>query len=299
MIFALGGVAEASAAPTRNAAAAEALFEAGRAAANSGDHAAARAKFAESYRMDPAAGTLLNWATSEERLGLIASAWQHFREALRLLPPGDDRVAFAEERVRALEPLLPRLTLRVRSDDPQGTVVRVNGDPWQAASWDTALPVDPGEVLVIVERADHYDQQFRTRIAAGQSLTLDVYPGPALPESSTSRDSSAPAAQRTVGFVLAGVGAIGFGMGIASGIMVDLRKRTVDQHCADSRCDDAGLRAARSGDTWLTVNTVSWSVGTVALLTGAALVFTSPRAAENVSIALAPGGTRLAYARSF
>ena len=62
-------------ADTRDPAAAEALFEAGRQAATRGDWTTACPKFAESQRLDPAPGTLLNLADCEEHLGHLASAW--------------------------------------------------------------------------------------------------------------------------------------------------------------------------------------------------------------------------------
>src|SRR5262249_55537702 len=51
---------------TRDPAAAEALFRQGRQAMEAKDFATACPKFAESQRLDPAVGTLMNWATCEE-----------------------------------------------------------------------------------------------------------------------------------------------------------------------------------------------------------------------------------------
>lgn len=86
-----------------DAARAEALFEEGRQALAAGDYLTACAKFEESQRLDPGAGTLLNRATCEEKLGNDQRALQHFREALELLAPEDDRVPFAEARIAELE----------------------------------------------------------------------------------------------------------------------------------------------------------------------------------------------------
>ena len=70
---------------------AEALFRQGRDAMQRQDYETACARFAESNRLDVAAGTLMNLATCEEKLGRVATAWQHWREAIDLLPAGDDR----------------------------------------------------------------------------------------------------------------------------------------------------------------------------------------------------------------
>jgi hypothetical protein len=56
-----------------DSATAEALFAAGREAIRRGDYQAACPMFAESNRLDPAVGTVLNLAICEEHLGQLAS----------------------------------------------------------------------------------------------------------------------------------------------------------------------------------------------------------------------------------
>src|SRR5687768_12828264 len=113
-----GAAPTATKAPARDPAAAEALFEQGRRALEQNDLETACAKFAESQTLDPGVGTLMNWATCEERKGRIATAWQRWREALAELPADDDRLPFARERVAALEPRLPYLTITLPADAP-------------------------------------------------------------------------------------------------------------------------------------------------------------------------------------
>src|SRR5580692_11189003 len=71
---------------------ADALFRKGREAAEKGDWATACPKFAESQRLDPAPGTLLNLADCEEHLGQLASAYEHFKTAVETMAPSDDRI---------------------------------------------------------------------------------------------------------------------------------------------------------------------------------------------------------------
>jgi tetratricopeptide (TPR) repeat protein len=78
--------------------AAQALFKQGRDAAKRGDHATACEKFAESYRLDPAPGTLLNLGDCKERLGMLASAWQYYTAAAEQL--SDERTDIARQRSR-------------------------------------------------------------------------------------------------------------------------------------------------------------------------------------------------------
>src|SRR6478672_4877951 len=87
----------------RDPTAAEALFRAGRAAADKGDYVTACPKFEESNRLDPELGTAFNLADCDEHVGKVASAWQLFKEVAQRLPPGDDRVSIATSRAAALE----------------------------------------------------------------------------------------------------------------------------------------------------------------------------------------------------
>jgi tetratricopeptide (TPR) repeat protein len=116
--FMLALAAPASA-ENRDPATAEALFRQGRQSMESKNYPDACQKFAESQKLDPAAGTAMNLATCEEKLGKLASAWQHWKEAIDVLPAKDDRIVFARSRVEELEKKLPRLQVTLQSGADQ------------------------------------------------------------------------------------------------------------------------------------------------------------------------------------
>ena len=146
-ILALAVLLSSSPAPAqpRDATAADALFRQGRAAVKRGDYQTACPKFAESFRLDPAAGTALNLAQCEDKIGMFASAAQHYHETLDLLAPGDPRIAVAKAGLASAKKRAPKLTVRLPDGAPPGTVVLRDGVELGDVSIGTALPIDPGE----------------------------------------------------------------------------------------------------------------------------------------------------------
>src|SRR5437762_4686516 len=72
-------------------------------------------KFADSQRLDPGVGTLLNLALCYERQGKVASAWSTYRDAASAARTAGqaDRENMARQRASALEPRLSRLTVAI------------------------------------------------------------------------------------------------------------------------------------------------------------------------------------------
>jgi hypothetical protein len=101
-----------------NTVAAEALFEDGRTLFEAGQYTEGCPKLAESYRLDPATGTLLALALCREGEGKLATAWAKFKDAEgRAKQEGrEDRATIASERAAALRPRLSSLAVDVPPD---------------------------------------------------------------------------------------------------------------------------------------------------------------------------------------
>jgi hypothetical protein len=286
-----------------DAAAAQLLFERGRSAAQRGDLLQACAAFEQSQRLDPGAGTLMNWAMCEVGLNKLSSAWQHFNEAAQLLPPGDDRTGFVRAQRRLLEPRLPRLTLQLAPATPAGARISRNGTELTQASIGLSTPVDPGRVELIVTCPGRQTRRTLVELHEGEQLSLTLEPGAELAAPRRTTAAAHPPLvghlQRDLGLSLVAAGSVGVGLGLASGLMVMARKRTVDQHCLDHQCDATGLRAADSGERWLVVNTLSWSLGAAALISGTVLLVVAPDRKREASVQALPGGVAFVYAESY
>lgn len=280
------GVGAPAYAQATDPAAAEALFREGRALSDAGDIAGACAKFRESGRLDPAVGTTFNIADCEERLGRLARAWTLFGEVTQRLPATDKRHAVAQKRAAALEPRLPKLSVKLDASAPAGTRVVRDGVELGSASLGTALPVDPGEHVVVVSAPGRADRQFKLIISEREIRTLEVAAGAAQESSGVAQPvvgggqvdvQPAPRSKSPVlGYVLGGIGVAGFVTGAVAGALVLQRKGVVDEHCDDAkRCDDEGLDAASSGKTLGVITTVGLVTGVVGVGAGTYLILSA------------------------
>jgi hypothetical protein len=260
---------------------AETLFFTARGLIEAGRFTEACAKLTESYRLDAAAGTLLNLAVCNEKINKIASAWGEFRdsiaEARRQNRP--DREQLATERVKALEPELPFLTIKVPADVRaiSGFEITRNGIPLQSAAWDTDLPVDPGKVEV-VESAPGYksktlfvtvtNKQHATLNAEALELAPIVRPPPPF-----------WTARREIGAIIFGAGLVAAGVGTYFGIQAINDKQASDNNCipdtlGNRRCTNGGVSSMDNAKTEAWVSDITIGVGAAAGIVGAILFAT-------------------------
>jgi hypothetical protein len=291
---------------------AEALFRQGRDAMQRQDYETACARFAESNRLDVAAGTLMNLATCEEKLGRVATAWQHWREAIDLLPAGDDRIGFAQRRVTELKPLLPGLTLVPPPDAPSGMVVLRDGVELGEGGLGVELPVDPGPHEIVVRAKGYEDWSIELSLAERETQTIALEVGAKAPEPPPPPASPARPApesdewlksKRTWGYIAGGVGVAGVLTGVGSFLAMRQADAKARNHCnAETlQCDADGMDALDSGKTWSVVNYVGWGVAVAGLGVGAFLVITDlqDERPQSVGLAPVPAGATLSYRGRF
>lgn len=301
---------------------AESLFRDARAAMRSGDYEKACPKLAESQRLDPSQGTLLNLGICNARRGRTATAWAQLREVLETSRDDDPRAAMAKREIAALEPLLAwgRLFVEPLSDD---TTMRLDGIELKPASLGTQIALDPGEHVLSVSGTAGRLREERFRITQGQHLDVRIAleesdvrieQRAARPPESPSAPRKAPPVQhyperrtaprrpatddrgrasRHAAYVAGGIGAAGFVTSLTFTALALGQSSTVDDHCRQSGCDPSGLAAAERGALYLRVADVGVFVGVLGA--GVATFFLWRSSRERAAIVGGPNQAVLSY----
>ncbi len=309
---------------------AEALFKEGRRLFKEGKLDEACPKLAESQRLDPSSGTLLNLAACHEEQGKLASAWAEFLAASRLARSRNEgvRAQEATRRASVLEPKLSTLTVRARADVP-GLAVKRNGELVEAAQLGVRLPVDPGEYVITAEAPGR--AAFRATVivkpnADGASIEVpplaaepSAPPPPAAPAAltpATPAPAGAPAAEAggrggrarpVLGYVAGGVGLAALGVGVTFGVMALSNYGAAEDACpGHDGCSPGAIDDRKAAGTQAWVANAGIGVGLVGVALGGYLLFIAPpkkagtaAAPPRAAVALSPRPGGLALHGSF
>ncbi len=271
---------------------ADRAFREARALFDAHDYAAACARFAQSQRLEPAAGTLLNLADCYERLGRIASAWSIYKEAAvaAALRKRRDWERFALDRIEALRPAVPTLMIRmsaaVRVD---GLIVTRDGQAVAPDDLGLEIPVDPGQHVIVASAPAREPWTTTIDVSRGRAYVVEVGapgakegPKSPAPISAAAPEAPPPAVrpwQRPVGFVAGAVGIVAIGFGaVAGAVAIGARKDAVSM-CPSypSACLPEGTAANERAFGWATASTVAFIGGGLLTAAGVVLVLTAPR----------------------
>jgi len=291
-ILSLAGVARAQ--PTGDSAAAAAeLFQQGRQALLDGRLDVACSQLAESQRLDPKVGTLINLAQCEERSGKLARALQRWDTAGTLAQQlADRRADFVAQQRAALDPRVPRLILRAHDVTGEGVHIVVD-DGAERSVADLAGPigVDPGAHVVKVTQPGHADATFPVTVAEGASTELEIHAGPVVaapgPVAPTAHSQTAPVApiqwggtQHILGYVAGSLGLVAVGVGSIFGAQAISARN--DPNCGNGVCNSQpDAQTQRNGVTAGNVSTGLFIAGGVLVAGGVVLWLTAPRSTSS------------------
>lgn len=276
---------------------AEALFREGRDLMEQNKVPEACAKLAESYRLDRALGTLVNLALCHEKEGKTATAWAEFSDAAaEAAADKDEREALARRHVAALQAELPRLRLLVAPATASLATVEVqlDGHAIGKAAWSSPLPVDPGEHTLSASAEGKKPFQLKVMVPKGNGLTdanvpvLDEAAKPVAPLPPTEPEPPPSGTQRTLGYLVGGVGLAGIVVGAGFGFSAISLKGDRDARCNGGFCDAEGVAKDGKARDAATASTIAFIAGGALVAGGAVLVFTAPKQ-KKVTVGVGPG----------
>jgi hypothetical protein len=313
---ALLGSLTAMAQPVRDPAAADELFEHGKALLQAGDWAGACAKFRVSMDLDPAVGTLLKIARCDEHDQKLALALHDYRAALELnrtkVDQTDARRAELEAFTRAalgqLEPRVPQLRIVV-ADPPPGLRLTRGDEELPLAALGEDLPVDPGSVEIVASAPGYRTERRAVAIEEGARMEVAIVLASEEPFVRTptigavDHASSAPArnwggTRRIGAYTLAGAGIVALGVAGYFAIETVSKVNQASSDCVNlSACPQPEYGAAseliRQAKDTQTAGLVLLAVGGSLVGAGAILFLTAPKHDQAASVVVGPSGAWL------
>jgi hypothetical protein len=285
---------------------AQSLFEEGVRLMREKKYAEACPKLAESHRLEPGGGTILNLAICLEEDGKLASAYVAYDEALARAKKDNNtkRVQTVEGRMAALKPKLSRVTITVakpNEGDPKPDV-RFDGTALGEQAWGVPFYADVGTHAITAEAPGYKSFRSELRVeAAGKPYEMNVpalekdpnaavastspTPAPATP------DKSQPAANPTkaevttadvtpsrgaLPWILVGTSAVLLGTGAVTGVLAFSKHSDSDAECPDGKCTAKGADAESQANTFAWIANITIPLGVIAGAAGAYLFIKSP-----------------------
>jgi len=280
-------------------------------------------KLAESQRLDPKLGTLLNLAVCHEQQGRTATAWAEYTSAAAIARRDGqrEREDFARKQATALDKRLARVILSVSAADPN-LAVKLDGQMMTAAVYGVPLPVDPGphhvtatapgkaswqtsidvpaqpgEILVPIPplapaevkeplpQAPPRQPAVPPTPVVAPPVSAPEPPAPAPPPKEP--PSSTPKVLMGVGF---GVGGLGLVIGAIAGGVSIANTSSIRGSCTGDVCPGQS-GAISSANTLANVSNAMFAIGVVGIGVGIAGVVLRPRDTNTTALTLTPIAT--------
>jgi hypothetical protein len=213
-------------------AAARQWFKEGEAADRAGDWATAIVKFQKALDVKATPQLELRIGACQEKLGLFASARGSYERALAMARAASaGKVAeVAEEQLAAVEPRVPRLTIRL-AERYEGVRVTVDGEVVEASPG-APLAVDPGTHQVVAEASGRRSVELALDLRAGEAraVTLELA-SLATGEAPPSEPAPVAPGPGALPYVLFGVGGAAVAGGAVLFVVALGQDSDIDERC--------------------------------------------------------------------
>ncbi|HEY6079466.1 MAG TPA: PEGA domain-containing protein [Polyangiaceae bacterium] len=267
---------------------ARALALEGHSALQRKDYAKAADRFGRANALVHAPTLVVDWARALQGLGRFVEAHEKYELVLREGVDASSPKSWTralEEAKKELEALKPRLGwVTVVLLEPREANVAIDGVPIPPAALGVKRAADPGFPEVTVSAAGY--ESFKQTVTVGpgeeKSLEVSLRKAPELaeapPANAKDRSASTPdPTQRTVSYVVLGVGGAGLVLGAVTGVMTLQKRSDLESECINGVCSSASQKTVDSYHKYGTISAVSLSVGVVGVGAGLALFFTAPK----------------------
>jgi hypothetical protein len=273
---------------------AQALFDEARRLMDQKRFSEACPKLAESQRLDPGGGTLLNLAVCHAGEGKTATALVEYNEALSMATRDGrrDREDLARAAITKLEAEVPRITVVVPPGHrTPGLEVKIDDTQLPSVAWDVPMSVDPGSHTVVATVPGRAPWTVVISILEKEKKTIDVprlAPGgepaprsppppvaPPSPQEPTPQERppvDAPVATTSTNplYVVAlGTTIVAGGVTVITGFLALNEQSKAEDNCLVDRnwCQSQGGRdAAENAQTLAVVSTTALVIGAVGVV---------------------------------
>ncbi|HEX7604408.1 MAG TPA: hypothetical protein VF316_22470 [Polyangiaceae bacterium] len=256
-------------------------------------------KLAESQKLDPGGGTLLNLGLCREKEGKLASAWVAYNASLSqaIKDHRTEREATARQRIGIIEGSLAKIVVLVSAGAraTPGLEVLLDGTPVRAAAWGLVTPIDRGShVLVATAPGKQPWKSVLVVPSDGLSVQAEVpelldakAAAPSAP-SVVEKPATGMALQVFGGWVSISVGgAILVAGSILGGIAIDRRKQS-DAECPNERCTQRGVDLNEQAKTFAWLADVGIGIGIAGVGAGIVLLLTAPKKPAQSAVQVIP-----------
>lgn len=286
VVFGLLLEGSALADPLSDAALAESLFEQANQLILEGRYAEACPKLAESQRLDPAGGTLLNLGICYEKEEKYTSAYLTYDEllAVSIREGHREREQIARDRIAVVQAKLSKVVIDVPPAVAklEGLDIRFDGAAVREVAWGAPTSMDMGEHVVTVTAHGRTESRVVVRVdQPGKTYTVTV-PEPASPIPVNVVPVLRPKkvvdeGKQIVGWSLVGTSVAALGVGLAAGIFAIDKHGSANALCTPQGCDPKYLIPERAANDAAWVANVSFMITGATLIAGTLLLLTSSR----------------------
>lgn len=286
------GVADAQQPTAADVSLAQSLFEEGTDLMRRGHYADACPKLAESQRLDPGGGTLINLAVCLEKDQRYASAYLAYNEALAAAEHDGNktREALARDRIAAIAPLVAKVVIRVAKESAALANLEIHFDTANVrrAAWGVAAPVEQGEHVVTASAPGKHEWRgvisvdkpgaiVDVQVPALDDLPQALEPAPSLATAPLPAPKDRTNRQRSAAFVLFGTAGLAATVGIVTASIAVVRHG--DSKCTNGICSTPdGVAAERDANGLAWAANISFGTAIVAAAVGTILYLTAPKA---------------------